>query len=511
MSDNPIDVVVIGSGFGGSVVSARLAEAGVNVVLLERGPWWDTVPTRSCGIKDRTPFPRGRDLLTRFVRSVNSRWLPNGRVTLSRRGLFEFYYYPGIQVMCSSGVGGGSQIYSGLHRRPPAEDYWNGRVAGLSEENMRPHGEAFLARMKSTVPGPDNAPPNRTSDIFGNNPYLEPTPPDPLVKMGFLFPKDPKNPQKIVDEHGIERFEIDYRQDDNGMFGSPSGAKTTLDVSYLAPAMKKGLEVRDLCEALSVTPIKNSGARYRVEIRDHRRKRNFSLLANNVVLAAGTMNTLRIMLHSRSRRDGLNNMPNLGHHFGGNGDMRSRWNTFNDGVRYIDRRAGMPARGGIVLRDAPLPKVSIYFSFTPNIDSFPFPRWYIERIRKRANIVGMGPDAMDGVVSLENGKFHVDFNPNNSPIYAKIRETMIEMGRLIGQKTTVKDIPATVHPMGGACVGDESSGGVVDANGEVYGNPGLFVADAAALPAPVGGPPTQTIATWAENVAFRFLERRGLV
>ncbi len=85
------------------------------------------------------------------------------------------------------------------------------------------------------------------------------------------------------------------------------------------------------------------------------------------------------------------------------------------------------------------------------------------------------------------------------------------MGRLIGQKTTVKNIPETVHPMGGACVGDESSGGVVDANGEVYGNPGLFVADAAALPAPVGGPPTQTIATWAENVAFRFLERRGLV
>ncbi len=52
--------VVIGSGFGGSVAAARLAEAGVDVLLLERGPWWDTVPTRSMGIEARTPLPRAR-------------------------------------------------------------------------------------------------------------------------------------------------------------------------------------------------------------------------------------------------------------------------------------------------------------------------------------------------------------------------------------------------------------------------------------------------------------------
>ncbi|PVA07499.1 FAD-binding protein [Thalassorhabdomicrobium marinisediminis] len=62
------EVVVIGSGFGGSVAAVRLAEGGAKVTLLVRGPWWDTVPTRSMGITDSTPFPRGARLFTRSVR-----------------------------------------------------------------------------------------------------------------------------------------------------------------------------------------------------------------------------------------------------------------------------------------------------------------------------------------------------------------------------------------------------------------------------------------------------------
>ena len=42
---------------------------------------------------------------------------------------------------------------------------------------------------------------------------------------------------------------------------------------------------------------------------------------------------------------------------------------------------------------------------------------------------------------------------------------------------------------------------MVDHRGEIYGNPGLFVADAAALPAAVGTPPSLAIAAWAHHVA----------
>jgi cholesterol oxidase len=54
---------------------------------------------------------------------------------------------------------------------------------------------------------------------------------------------------------------------------------------------------------------------------------------------------------------------------------------------------------------------------------------------------------------------------------------------------------------GGARLGANAQQGVVDHRGEVYGNPGLFVADAAALPAAPGGPPSLAIAAWAHHVA----------
>lgn len=82
MLGSKVEVVVIGSGFGGSVSAARIAEAGARVTLLERGPWWDTVPTRSMNIERRTPFPRGSRLYTNFHRTLNQPNLPGLRGAL---------------------------------------------------------------------------------------------------------------------------------------------------------------------------------------------------------------------------------------------------------------------------------------------------------------------------------------------------------------------------------------------------------------------------------------------
>ncbi len=61
--------------------------------------------------------------------------------------------------------------------------------------------------------------------------------------------------------------------------------------------------------------------------------------------------------------------------------------------------------------------------------------------------------------------------------------------------------PATVHQYGGARLANSDTSGVVNEQGEVYSNPGLYVADASALAQGVGGPPSITVCTWAAHVA----------
>jgi len=500
MAKSTIDVIVIGSGFGGSVCAARLAEAGARVVLLERGPWWDSVPTRSMNIARRTAFPRGWRLYTNFLRTLNHPSLPGGRVTTNRKGLFELFYSKGLEVVCSSGVGGGSHVYSAVHRRPLRDDYWDGHFEDLSEETMAEHGAAFLARMGSVQPEPRNRPPHGAMERYHNDPHFAPAVPKVEIKTGFLLPDDPANPKKIVTESGVERWQTDYRSGDLGFLGSPSGAKSTLDVCYLAPAMRKGLAVHDLCEVRAITRSSELGGRYRVDFVDHGRGVSEALGAGNVIVAAGTMNTLRLLLYSRDVAGGLAGMPNLGKRFSANGDMRGFWDLNEAGA---DFTAGLPSKGGIVLRNAPEPRSPIGRNNLPSIDSYPFPHAFRERLKRGIVVSSMGIDAADGVISLKDGRLDIDFHPENSPVFARIYDTMKEMERRSGRKVYVGRRPSTVHPMGGACAGALDAGGVVDAGGEVYGNAGLFVADSAALPAATGAPPTQTIGTWAENVATR--------
>ncbi len=58
---NASRVVIIGSGFGGSVTASRLTEAGFDVTILERGPWRDTLPVKNVGIKGRKIRPPDLD------------------------------------------------------------------------------------------------------------------------------------------------------------------------------------------------------------------------------------------------------------------------------------------------------------------------------------------------------------------------------------------------------------------------------------------------------------------
>ncbi len=63
----------------------------------------------------------------------------------------------------------------------------------------------------------------------------------------------------------------------------------------------------------------------------------------------------------------------------------------------------------------------------------------------------------------------------------------------------------TVHPLGGAGMGADITSGVIDQWGEVFGHRGLYVADGAAMPGPVGANPSLTIAAFADRLAEHVL------
>lgn len=495
------EVIVIGSGFGGSIAASRLIDAGVKVTLLERGPWRDSEPTRSMGISSRAPFPQGWHLYTHALRSLHLPFLPRQGLTLNKKGLFEFFYGKGLWMLCSSGVGGGSHVYGGLHERPLRSDFWDGHGEGLSAEAMEPHYQSVMARFGSRRPEIADRIPNMAGEVFEDSTLL--TADDSIAHpaCGLLMPEEPGHPRPVVTADGIRRHEA--RWDAMHILGSADGAKSTLDFVYLADAMRKGLKVLDLHEARLIRRVRVKGEdAYEIDVRDHHYGRNRTLRAKQVFLAAGTMNSLQLLFASRAA-GGLHGMPNLGKRLGSNGDVFSAWRV-PDPNR--DNTAGFVS--GVEFRESPM---GLYLVYAPvaGINHLKLPAGVKRRLARFGSFTGMGEDAADGTVSYPDGRLRVDYDAGNSPVFAQFREAFRRIGAATGNPVHTLKTPLTVHQCGGACVGRSIAEGVVGVNGEVFDNPGLYVTDSAALPGPVGGPPAMSVAAWSSFVAAQFVATAG--
>jgi cholesterol oxidase len=494
-SDNSADVIIIGSGFGGAVAADRLARAGLKVRILERGPWRRTLPVLAGGVDQAVALPvqNRPSLIMRNIRSVKG---PK-EIRLNRRGMLEMHVGNGVKTLTSSNVGGGSHIWSALVARPDDPAYWDGRGEGVSETIMAPHYAQVASELGAVRPTSSETIPNHASHAWRDSGWFAPVDEQEQYPQAFLYPAQNGGC------NGKNRQSSELNGKD-GMFGSPSAAKANVETIYLLPHLDGEVSVHDMHE---VTTLAHRGTLgWKVAARDHNTGKVEDYYAPRVVLAAGTMNSIKILFASQEA-GGVNPIQSLGKGFGTNGDCMGVWVP---GHPYTDSSQGTPIHGRLKTDDHPL-GVNLIVG---GMDAIPMPGWLPDAVkrrlahfsRQRYQLITMGIDQANGSISFSKGRLKLDYDLNDSDVYQSAYTLFDRLAKHTGRPIQFNRKSAvTVHPLGGCRVADRPAEGVVDGEGQVYGNAGLYISDASILPQPTGGPPSLTIAAWSAHVAASLL------
>ena len=494
------DVIIIGSGFAGSVAAARLVDAGFKVALLERGPWRKTKPVEAAGINGAAPLPLEGSKPGITIRSIRMAGGGPRQLTLNKRGLLEIHMAKGLRTIASSNVGGGSHIWGGVVSRPASPDYWDRINDRLSEDLLAPHFERVHRELGAMLPENASEIPNHTSHAWKDVDYFEAVPESAQLPLALLLPAKFGGPSPT---HNRSPSTLDGR---DGIFGSPSGAKASVDAIYLIPRLGNNLIINDLHEVKSIARAADT---YEVGVRDHKQKIDKTFRARHVILAAGTMNSVKLLCECEDS-GGLSRMPALGLGFGTNGDCAGSWEPGDQ----RDATLGTGALGRLVIKGQA--KDDGFAIFMGGADRPPLPSWMPKFIANKINkaaglkfqIIGMGADKADGTLRFENGRLKLNYSVTNSSVYEKIFTTFDLLSEQSGMPVKFnRNDNFTCHPMGGCRISESAQDGVVNSRGENHTNPGMYITDASVFPAPTGSPPSLNIAAWSSYVAEGLIKK----
>ncbi len=522
--DDHFDVLVVGSGFGGSVSALRLTEKGYRVGVLEAGRRFAD-----------DEFAKTSWNLRRFL------WAPR----LGCYGIQRIHRLPHVMVLAGAGVGGGSLVYANTLYEPLDAFYDDPQWRSVADwrAELRPY-YGLAKRMLGVVTNPTVTPSDVAMRAVAREMGVEDT--FRLAPVGVFFGAPPG--ETVDDPYfgGAGPSRTGCLECGACMTGCRYGAKNTLPKNYLWLAERAGARVRPLTTVTAVRPLPRGYAVDTVRTgawSASRSRRTFT--ADQVVMAAGTYGTQRL-LH-RMRDSGV--LPRLSPRLG----ELTRTNS-ESLVGARSRRRDVDYSRGVAITSSfhPAPDTHIEpvrygrgsnamgMLSTLLTDGAAGPRrltsWLTEAVRRpgvlarslwlrrwsETTIIGLVMQSVDNslVLSGRRGLFgrwrltsrqgHGAPSPSWIPAGNEAARRLAAHidGEPGGGWADLLGTPMTAHFLGGCPIGANAERGVVDAWHRVFGHPGLHVVDGAAVTANLGVNPSLTITAQAER-AMAFWPNRG--
>lgn len=506
------DVVVVGSGYGGSVAACRLTMAGLKVCLVERGRRWEA-----------HDFPTDRLKMLSVCRFQNKNL---GASFGPHDALFQINVDRDSLAAVACGLGGGSLINAGVITPTPVRARRNLKWPKQWERDWEMN-EALASVMLRAQSVPAKFPNAKImEDVIGDE-FEESTNGPLKLSINFDAEKQPSQMDPCL-------------ACGNCLSGCPYNAKSSTDKNYIYTAIQEGCDIKTECQV-----------QYVVENSDKKKKRRWLVFFNEidyvecdfVVLSAGVLGTTKILFQSQMRGLKLSDMLGSGLSCNGNnvaylaGSRAPLTATGLDRMQFsklpFEERPGPAISSsynnslGFTIQSAVLPAAYADLLFK-GITTYGWPPGYgilhgfIDKLKFNLGMKNsqgmilnvMGYDDSDGKITFEKDTNEISFQPPQDTLLPwKIKAFQKLSKKLGGILYMSKYRSTSVHLLGGCNASKDPSLGVCNANGQVFDtnyhdtvHAGLYVCDASLIPCSVGINPCLTIAAASEHVSKHLVQ-----
>ena len=513
------DVVIIGSGFGGSVAALRAAEKGYRVGVMEAGRRW----------KD-ADIPKTQWNLPHFL------WFPAAELY----GIQRIEYLDDVLILSGAGVGGGSHVYANTLYVPPKKFFdapgwagitdWADELAPCIDQASRMLGVVRYPYMPTDV---DRAIQQVAIEIGRAESFNK-------APVGVYF-GSPGVEAEDPYFGGVGPRRIGCISCGNCNIGCGHNAKNKLTTNYLYLAEKLGVEIHELHEIYDLVPLDGGGfqvhARHPGWAQRAAHLHHHTYTAEEVIVAAHAYGSSKLLLH----------MQHKGRLTGLSGELGKRARTNSEQLLYVTRTHGEWTRdpekihitpGSVTITSGVWPDAvtSVEPTFWGSgsdvfallgtyhqhgAQSHPFASWLKELVEHPAEVLAISDPrhwAQRSFVALcmQTTDTSIDLHwhdgllrsrPSGTPpsVHIPVVEDFVDrLAKKLGSGegallTEVINRNASAHFVGGIPIGDSREHGAVDPYLRLFGQPGLHVMDGSVMPANPGVNPSLMITSLAER------------